>query len=364
MNFSNLWKGLAVVAVLFLFSMEASAQLPVRTQVVQYINPLGGTVSLDVNNDPDGAGVGVGTATTTSYSISWPANSNTTAASGDQAILLGTYVGAGGTNIDLSWYEIDGFVDGIGATNHVTFWSPDDNTLDAQEAFEFDPATGTFTVGVNNIASGAGATGIEAATAGIVQVGDGSANETVVIDGTSATATIGRLGAGAVTGVAGSVVLADGGIDATANSVTLQTGTQTANQIVQFDIPTTAGAAGDRWLPLATNQATTQYYILISNGDGTATWSQNPAGEIKSGSVVPAAGDYSGNVAFTTPYIDPDGAGPLTAPIPAVVITPNGNDAYIIQVTSITAAGFTWESTAPFDGADAISWISNAPSNP
>ncbi|RPI66035.1 MAG: hypothetical protein EHM43_11950, partial [Ignavibacteriae bacterium] len=143
MNFSHVWKGLAVVAVLFLFSMEASAQLPVRTQNLQLINPAGGTIT----HTATAAG-----ATGTSYTILWPEeqdHDNAPNVAGDQAVLLGTWDIT--NRWTLEWVESDGFVDGEGYQNHVTWWNPDGQTLDHSENFEWDG--GRLAVGMNAYAT-------------------------------------------------------------------------------------------------------------------------------------------------------------------------------------------------------------------
>ncbi len=412
MNFSNLWKGLAVVAVLFLFSMEASAQLPVRTQNLQLINPAGGTIT----HTATAAG-----ATGQSYTIVWPEeqdHDNAPNAAGDQAILLGTW--AASNTWTLEWVESDGFVDGDGATNHVTFWNPDNNTLESQENFEFDPTTGRLNVGINDIPSVAAT--ILAGTSGSVAIGDGTnaqvqlnvvagegtfgnattAGSVIVtnatgatvgdIDGATATATIGSVGAGAAgtvnvtsaaaavngvvlsgangtatlgnDGITGEVVLYDDGTGVTLNTVQISTGTQTADQVVQFDVPTAAGALGSRFIPLAINQATTADEVLFSNGDGTAEWRTNTADYVQSGVVamsgaeVPDDGNaYTQFVTFPTDYstLNP----PVLPANISVVIVTNGAaaDANVLQIGNITATGFQVLSSAPLAGAS-INWIS------
>lgn len=376
MNFSHVWKGLAVVAVLFLFSMEAVAQLPVRTQNLQLINPAGGTLTQNVTTGVAG----------TSYTVTWPGSpdhNNAPNANGDQAILIGTYDLAG-TTWDLRWEETDGFVDGIGADNHVTFWNPDNSTLDAQENFEFDPVTGLLGIGVNNTVS-VGATGIEAGTAGSVQVGNGAA-ATTTIDGTAASITVGQVSNGTVsvttaanlttvnlagatgtatlgnaTSVAGSVVMYDG--DAAGQTATLTSGAQLANVAVTFDVPALAAPAGPRILPLAINSATTADDILFSNGDGTAEWRSNPNQYTQSGiepmtgnEPIPDGNAYTQYIAFNTDYalLVP----PVAAADISVVLVTNGAavDANILQVTGITQQGFTVLSSAPLAVAS-INWI-------
>ena len=102
---NSLMKGLVLAAVLFLFSgLEASAQLPVRTQNLHLLGATSGYVSMDAQ------------AATTTYTITWPVSSahDGVAANvvGDQAILVGTYVAA--DDWDLDWIASDGFVDGNG----------------------------------------------------------------------------------------------------------------------------------------------------------------------------------------------------------------------------------------------------------
>lgn len=371
MNFSNLWKGLAVVAVLFLFSLEASAQLPVRTQNLQLINPAGGTIT----HTATAAG-----ATAQSYTILWPEeqdHDNAPNAAGDQAILLGTWDAS--NRWTLEWIESDGFVDGEGDVNHVTWWNPDSQTLDHSQNFEWNGTR--LGVGMNAFSTTA-----EATAAGEVVIGDGTAAQismnvtpgeiivgqnvagnvevttagnvtTVQLDGSNGTATLGN-----ATSVAGSVVLYDG--DAAGQTATLTSGAQVANVAVTFDVPSLTAPAGSRILPLSINSATTADEILFSNGDGTAEWRTNPSDYIQSGVVamtgteVPDdANAYTQFVAFTTDYST------LNPPVPAgnisVVLVTNGTaaNANILQIGNITQTGFQVLSSAPLAGAS-INWMS------
>lgn len=403
MNFSHVWKGLAVVAVLFLFSMEAAAQLPVRTQSLQLISSGGGGT---VTQNIPAAGI-------TSYVVSWPAEATTAfPLDGDEAILIGTRIAA--NDIDLRWEASDGFVDGAGADNHVTFWDPDNNTLAAQESFEFNPVTGVMRVGVDVEANPIAPDDVLGGTAGVIEVGDNSAVATIVfngtnasgtfgnattageviatnvagvttvnLDGASATATIGSAGAGAAgtinvtsavaavngaviagtsgtatlgnDGLSGEVVLYDGEVALLAHTATLSSGIQVENQAIAFDIPD-AAAPGSRIVPLAINSAQTAGQILFSVGNGTAEWRSNPSDYIQSGVVAMAGGLYTQSIVFPTDYSS------LVPAVPAgnisVTVTTNGPaaDANILQVTNISVTGFDVLSSAPLVGAT-INWI-------
>ena len=251
MKTSTIWKGLSIVVVLFLFTaLEASAQLPVRTQQLQLIDPaaIGGVITQDA---PSGA--------VTSYTVSWPGSAAAFLADGDEAILIGTRTAA--NDIDMRWELSDGFVDGNGAVGHVTIWEPDDNTLEFHETFEYDNSTGQLSIGLDGVASGLGAeTYYDAGTAGSIQVGDGTNAQVTInsvggeiragvntagsiqvtdannlnnidLDGASATATLGQ--ADATNAAAGVIEIFDGGAGAAGNSVTVQTGAQTSDWTLQ-----------------------------------------------------------------------------------------------------------------------------------
>jgi hypothetical protein len=393
------WKSLAIVAVLFLFaSLEAAAQLPVRTQVVQWINPAGGTVSFDVNTG----------AATTPYTVSWPQSAG--GAVGDSVILLGTYTAL--NDIDLTWYTINGFVDGVGAANHVTWWA-DDNTLTYSPAFEWDEANNTLSVGVDTYANGVAATG--AAGPGVIEVGTGGATAEITLTGntatgvfgasagsgiidvqdagaseillTASTATVdvGVTSAGTVNvangtvntailagatgtgtlgadGVDGELVLYDGGAGVAANTVTINTGAQTNSWTLQPN-DQTAGA-GPFFVAPNTNAIATDgsmdQYLLIANTDGTATWASNPLTNFKAGRrtiVLAENNTYSVTVVYGTPY--------ALGTTPVVTLTyDNATNANIVQVTANANTGFTISSTAPFATGDVINWIANEPYDP
>lgn len=374
MNFSNLWKGLAVVAVLFLLSMEASAQLPVRTQSLQLINATGGA-TLTSRVDPSAAGA--------SYNVLWPNSDDHTGAlantAGDEAILVGTWSAAPNT-WTLRWEQNDGFVDGTGADNHVTYWNPDNQTLDYSTGFEWNgsrlgigvnneaadpeaygaPAAGSLVIGnggaapVNeiqlNVVPGEGTFG-SATTAGSVLLTSGTGVNGVDLDGANGSATLGN-----ATNIGGSIVMFDG--DAVAGqSITIETANQANSHTVVFDVPVVAVPSSTFNLPMVTNNATTITQVLVSNGNGTASWADNAAASLKAGVVTPGAGAYSAAVVFTTPYA----ATPAVTVTPASPLVANG---YVIQVQNVTVNGFTMQSSAPFDGTDTFSWIAVGQFNP
>lgn len=236
-------------------------------------------------------------AVVTSYTVSWPA-APWGIVPATTGYLLGTLTGV--NDVDMTWVEISGsLVDGTGAAGQVAYWS-DANTLTGDAGFTYT-AGGTITVGT-------------AADNGVIVLNDGSAN----------TSTVG-------------------------------TGTQTTNNVFNFDAPTTGSTYT---VPVSTNGAGagTDGYIFVSNADGTGTWVTNPTAELKSGIVTPALNAFSAAIAFTTPF---------TA-TPSITVTASGPVAngYILQVTAVTVNGCTVLSSAPFDGTDVINWVANAQYNP
>ena len=414
MTSSTFWKSIAIVAVVFLFAaMEAAAQLPVRTQQLQLLSPGGGALT---QNMP-AAGV-------TSYTVTWPATSDHDGgapAVGDNAILWGTY--AAPNDWQLSWLQSDGFVDGNGATNHVTYWSPDGSTLHAQENFEFNPVTGLLGIGVNNTPSvlpEAPAAG----TAGSVQIGDGTdaeitligstgvgtfgvgntigqvdiqdnssseinllsdngssaavitvgatANDGLVnvtnggttsieLDGATATATIGTNAA-----QAGTIVMTD----ANGQELTVVTGDMTSDWTLQPNDHT----AGDATYYVAPNtnaiatDGSMDNNLLIANADGTATWGPNPIANLKAGNATLPA--------VATPNLTAGGPTVYTATVTFVspypvgvtpvvtVTTDHPTNANILQVTATSNTAFTVTSTAPLLVGDGFNWVALEPYDP
>ena len=407
MHFSTLLKGLVITATLLIMAVGAQAQLPVRTQYLQLINPIapGGTLTHQNNG-----------ASADSYIINWPSNSDHSGAvanvDGDQAFLIGTYVLAT-DQWNLRWEENDGFVDGSGALNHVAYWNPDDQTLHYTTGFEWDgsvlgvgmnntpgdpdalgnPLAGQIQIGSGgaapvaqvqlNVVAGEGTFGA-VGTAGSVLVASAAGATSVDLDGGTATATVGNaaiagtvnvtdatgvnsgviagatgtltMGNNAAAPISGEIVLHDG----SANTVTINPNAQAVDVPLTVDQPT-AGPVGPATTFFVTpirNQAAagTNGYVLVSQADGTAEWESSAAQYVQSGITAMSTGTYTQSVVFPTDYST------LNPPVPAgqisVVLVTNGlaADANILQVTNISVTGFDVLSSAPLSVAS-INWI-------
>lgn len=88
--------------------------------------------------------------------------------------------------------------------------------------------------------------------------------------------------------------------------------------------------------------------ILVWTATGPQ-WQPNPLADYQFGFDTPAAGVFSDNVTFPVAF----------AGTPVVTIGFNAGTANIIQLTAVNATGFTYESTAPFDGTERIMWMAN-----
>jgi hypothetical protein len=245
------------------------------------------------------------------------------------------------------------------------------------ENFEWNEATRTLGIGTDAYPAPHTNAATGAAGAGVLQVGDGTNVASINMDGASADVTLGKngidgdliIGDGAVANatsislngaaatatlghasLAGTVILSD----ATNNNVTVNTGTQGFDWTLQTDAP---GAVGTYYLTPSTNQAlvATLDYIYVSNGDGTATWQQNPSAGLKAGVYTHAGADaYTASVVFANAY--------AAAVVPSVVVTYNdAANANIIQITAISNTGFTVTSTAPITAGDAFNWMASSP---
>lgn len=398
MRFSTLLKGAVLLATLMLLGTEAYAQLPVRTQRLILQGSTSGALTQQTG------------AVTTDYTVVWPSSSAHDGApnvDGDNALLFGTYTLATNT-WTLSWVESDGFVDGTGSVNHVTYWNPDDQTLSYTANFEWngttlgvgmdaqannagDPAAGAGNVMIGNgttaqiqlnVVAGEGTFGVSGAAgaAGSVLVTSAAGATSIDLDGATATATVGN-GAIAGTGVFtdatgvtnvnlagatgtatlgqdgddGQVVLYDGGAGVAAFRVTVDPGTQLANQTFNYDNPTAAATTaqgGAFFVTPSTNQAGagTLDYLYMSNADGTASWSTNPFTGIERGVADPTDGAYSFAIVGLV-------ATPDATDLIMVSVIDQGGIGNIYTVTGFAANSFTVTASGPFTAGERIAWI-------
>ena len=398
MRFSTLLKGAVLLATLMLLGTEAYAQLPVRTQRLILQGSTSGALTQQTG------------AVTTDYTVVWPSSSahdGAPNADGDNALLFGTYTLATNT-WTLSWMESDGFVDGTGSLNHVTYWNPDDQTLSYTPNFEWDgttlgvgmdgeannagdPAAGAGNVMIGNgttaqiqlnVVAGEGTFGVvgAAGAAGSVLVTSAAGATSIALNGATATATVGNAaiaGTGVftdATGVAnvnlagatgtatlgqdgddGQVVLYDGGAGAAAFTVTVDPGTQLANQTYTYDNPTAAATTaqgGAFFFTPSTNQAGagTLDYLYMSNANGTGTWEINPFTGIERGVADPTDAAYTYNVTGLT-------GNPDATDLVMISVIDGGGIGNIYAVTGFVANGFTVTASGPFTGGERIAWI-------
>jgi hypothetical protein len=136
MKFTSLLKGAALGVALFAVTNEASAQVPVRTQVLRLIGTSAGTFSQQA------------AATTTSYTLTWPA----AVPSGTSAALAGA---SGLLRVDgtgaADWFMIGAgeqlvSVDANGAAGQVAYFT-DGNTITSAPTMTFNGTTGDLTLG-------------------------------------------------------------------------------------------------------------------------------------------------------------------------------------------------------------------------
>ncbi|MBI2793587.1 MAG: hypothetical protein HYX66_02925 [Ignavibacteria bacterium] len=392
MRLSTLLKGAVILAALLVLGTDAYAQLPVRTQRLILQGSTSGALTQQTG------------AVTVDYGVIWPSSSNTDVGApvlGDNAILFGTYTA--GNTWTLTWMKSNGFVDGHGAPNHVTYWDPDGQTLHYSVNFEWNgtrlgvgmdneanstdghPAAGPGNIvigdGTNaqvqlNAVAGEGSFG-NATTAGSVLLNRGNASGTSIdLDGVTATATLGNAAnagsailtnatgttnvnlAGA-TGTAtlgsaaddGQLVMNDGG----GFTVTVDPGTQLAAQTFTYDNPTVAATtaqAGPFFFTPSTNQAGagTLDYLYMSNADGTATFSVNPFTGIERGVADPTDAAYTYNVTGLV-------ANPDATDLIMVTVIDGGGIGNIYAVTGFVANGFTVTASGPFTAGERIAWI-------
>lgn len=144
MTTSTFLKAAAIISVLILGIVEASAQLPVRTRQLQLLGSTSGTLTHQA------------AATTTSYTLTWPAAVVT---AGNNGFLQSNDAGT------MSWFLVPTTeqlvtVDVNGAAGQVAYFT-DGNTITSSPLFSF--SGGTVTVG-------------DATNVGTVAISDGSAN--------------------------------------------------------------------------------------------------------------------------------------------------------------------------------------------
>jgi hypothetical protein len=392
MRFSTFLKGAVILAALLVLGTDAYAQLPVRTQRLILQGSTSGALTQQTG------------AVTTDYTVVWPSSSATdqgVAANGDNALLFGTYTLASNT-WTLSWIESDGFVDGTGALNHVTYWDPDNQTLHYSTNFEWngtrlgigmdneaaDPdglgAAGPGNVvigdGTNaqvqlNVVAGQGSFG-NATTAGSVIASAGASGTSINLAGATATATLGNAataGTAILTNIAGVTNATLAGATGTATlgsaaddgqlvlndgagfTVTVDPGTQTVAQTFNYDNPTiaaTTAQAGPFFFTPSTNQAGagTLDYLYMSNADGTATFSVNPFTGIERGVADPTDAVYTYNVTGLV-------ANPDATDLIMVTVIDAAGIGNIYAVTGFVANGFTVTASGPFTAGERIAWI-------
>lgn len=238
-------------------------------------------------------------AATATYTVTWP--STATAVAANHKSFLYAAAGSTATQQDLAWFDVNGdLVDndnGSGLAGQVTYWA-DDNSVTGEADFLWDETTNTLTMG-------------SATVSGIVE-----------------------LISGAFTG-------------------TLRTATLTANNT--YVLPTVP--AGTYNIPVSTNlpSTTVDDQILLSNIDGTATWSTNPFAGVERGTADPADGAFTHTQA-TVGTIDAFATFNDLIMVSSIDVnaSPTGN---ILSVTAVAANSFTVSSSGPFGATERISWL-------
>ncbi|MBC8125399.1 MAG: hypothetical protein H7X70_06660 [Candidatus Kapabacteria bacterium] len=237
---------------------------------------------------------------TVDYTVTWPA-AGVAVIAGHKSFLYATALSTA-TQQNLAWFDVNGdIVDnnaGTGLAGQVTYWA-DDNSITGEAGFLWSALNNTLTIG-------------EAASpAEIVYV------------------------SGAFTG-------------------TLQTAALTANTV--YNLP--AVPAAPVFIPVATGvpSVAVDDQILLSNIDGTATWSANPFAGVERGTADPADGAFTHTQA-TVGAIDAFGIAfndLIMVSSIDVNASPTGN---ILSVTAVAANSFTISSSGPFGATERISWL-------
>lgn len=291
MKYSSILKGLVFTVALFMFVSEAAAQgLPVRTRSLQLIDPSGAGVVTQVAASP-----------TVNYSVVWPGASAWPAVAppaGTQYFLRSQ---TGTTTLsNLTWFQVNGdLVDnnaGSGLAGQVTYWA-DDNSITGEAGFLWSALTNTLTIGQT-----------------------GETAEIRFTNGTFAS--------------------------------TLVTSNVTTD--VEYRLPTVP--AGNVNIPVSGNLPSilVDDQILLSNLDGTATWTDNPFAGVQRGVASPlTAGAYTHTVTLpVAAVIDANDVIIITSY--DINATPNGN---ILSVTARLGATFQVNASGPFTNTEAISWL-------
>jgi len=242
-------------------------------------------------------------ATTTSFTVTWPAaNATWPAPAGTTQYFLRSSAGTA-TNSDLSWFGVNGdLVDnnaGSGLAGQVTFWA-DDNSITGEAGFLWATAGNTLTIGQS-----------------------GETAEIVFTNGT--------------------------------NTGTLQTATLTANVVYQLP----AVPAGTVNVPVASNlpSTTVDDQILLSNTDGTATWTANPFAGVERGVEDPADGSFTHTVTLAGTIDATPGNDVIIVTSYDISGTPSGNILSVTARSSVAPNTFTVSSTGPFSANERISYI-------
>ncbi|HLP28434.1 MAG TPA: hypothetical protein VK147_07330 [Candidatus Didemnitutus sp.] len=288
MKFSSILKGLILTAALFMFVSEAAAQLPVRTRELRL---LGATSGILTQNVP---------LVVTDYTVTWP-SAGVAVAAGHKSFLYAD-AGSTATQQNLAWFDVNGdIVDndaGSGLAGQVTYWA-DDNSVTGEVGFLWNDGTNTLTMGE------AGATA-----------------EIVFTNGT--------------------------------NTGTVQTAALTANHTYSFPNITGAGPFSVN-IPVATNLPGTlpadEDQILLSNNDGTATWSANPFAGIQRGLDNPADAAFTHTVTLVAATAD------ATDLIMVSSVDVGGTTGNILTVSAVGVNQFTVNASGPFTTTERIAWI-------
>jgi hypothetical protein len=242
--------------------------------------------------------------TTTNYTIVWPDTSAWLSAqpAGTQFFLRSSTGNT--TTSNLTWFGVLGdLVDnngnalGTADAGQVTYWA-DDNSITGEAGFLWNATANTLTIGQ--------------------------------------------------TGETAEIFFTDGTVT---DSISINHGTA-GNEFRFPDVP-----AGTVNIPVATNlpSGSTDDQILLSNIDGTATWTDNPFAGVQRGVATPTPGAFTHVITL---------AGTVTIDATDVILitsydinaTPSvaGN---ILAVTARSGATFTVSSTGPFTATEAIAWL-------
>lgn len=254
------------------------------------------TRSLQLLGTTSGTLTQVAAATTASFSVTWPSANATWPAVGVTQYFLRTSTGTPG-NSDLSWFGVNGdLVDndaGSGLAGQVTYWA-DDNSITGEAGFLWNATTNTLTMGQA-----------------------GAAAEIIFTNGTSTS--------------------------------TFQTSNVTTN--VVYNLPTVP--TGTVYIPVADAlpSTTVNDQILLSNVDGTATWSDNPFAGIQRGVADPGDGSFSVTVTLVAVTAD------ATDMIMASSLDVGGSTGNILSVTAVGLNQFTVQSSGPFTATERVAWI-------